>query len=71
METSYSIEDKELEDIKKDEKVQRALSENSISVQKESVVDFKKEAPLLGITAIIFLVCGALYFLLGWEHLPI
>ncbi|MCJ7465307.1 MAG: mechanosensitive ion channel family protein [Maribacter sp.] len=71
METSEPKEDKELEDIKKDEKVQRALSENSISVQKESADALKKEAPLLGITAIIFLICGALYFLLGWKHLPI
>ena len=71
METSEPIEDKELEDIKKDEKVQRALSENSISVQKESAVDLKEEAPLLGITTIIFLICGTLYFLLGWKRLPI
>lgn len=71
METSEPKEDKELEDIKKDEKVQRALRENSISVQKESAVALKKEAPLLGITAIIFLICGAVYFLLGWKRLPI
>ncbi len=71
METSDQLEDKELEDIKKDEKVQRALSENSISIQKESVDALKKEAPLLGITAIIFLIFGALYFLLGWNRLPI
>ncbi|MGK2861915.1 MAG: mechanosensitive ion channel family protein [Chitinophagaceae bacterium] len=71
METSDPIEDKELDDIKKDKKVQRALSENSTSVQKKSPVTLKKEAPLLGITAIIFFVCGALYFLLGWKRLPI
>ncbi len=71
METSEPIEDKELEDIKKDEKVQRALNETSISVQKESAVDLKEEAPLLGISTIIFLICGTLYFLLGWKRLPI
>ena len=71
METKEPIEDKELEDIKKDEKVQRALSETSISVQKESAVVLEKEAPLIGITAIIFLSCGALYFLLGWKRFPI
>lgn len=71
METSGLIEDKELEEIKNDEKVQRALSENSLSVQTESVAALKKEAPLLGITVIIFFICGALYFLLGWERLPI
>ena len=71
METSESTEDKELQDIQKDEKVQRALSENSISVQKESAVILTKEAPLLGITAIVFLICGAIYFLLGWKRLPI
>lgn len=71
METSESTEDKELQDIKKDEKVLRALSENSISVQKEGAVTLSKEAPLLGITAIIFLICGVVYFLLGWKRLPI
>ncbi|WP_203226820.1 mechanosensitive ion channel family protein [Confluentibacter flavum] len=65
------MEEKELEDIKKDKKVQRALSENSTSVQKESAVVLKKEAPWLGITAILFLIFGAIYFLLGWERLPI
>ncbi len=71
METSEPIEDKELEDIKKDEKVQRALIENAISVPKESAVALKKEAPFLGVTAIIFLICSVIYFLLGWKHLPI
>lgn len=71
MGTSESTEEKELQDIQKDEKVQRALSENSISVQKESADTLTKEAPLLGITAIIFIICGAVYFLLGWERLPI
>lgn len=71
METSESTEDKELQYIKKDEKVLRALSENSISVQKEGAVTLSKEAPLLGITVIIFLICGVVYFLLGWKRLPI
>ncbi|TDD77418.1 mechanosensitive ion channel family protein [Flavobacterium caseinilyticum] len=71
MENSESIEDKELQDIQKDEKVQRALSENSISVQKESAVALTIEAPLLGISAIIFIICGAVYFLLGLKRLPI
>lgn len=71
METTAPKDDKELEDIKKDKKVQRALIENSISVQKESAVALKKEAPLLGVTTIIFLSCGTLYFLLGWKRLPI
>ena len=71
MEASEEIEDKELEAIKKDEKVQRALSENATTVQKESAITVKKEAPLLGITAIIFFISGALYFLLEWKRLPI
>lgn len=70
-EKSDPLEEKELEDIIKDEKVQRALSETSISAQKESAVDLKKEAPMLGITAIIFLSFGVVYFLLGWERLPV
>jgi hypothetical protein len=71
MESSDSLEDKEIENIKKDEKVQRALSETSISVQKESTVALEEEAPFLGITAIVFLGCGILYFLLGWKRIPI
>lgn len=66
-----AIEEKELEEIKKDEKVQRALSESVISVQKDSTGAQKKQAPLWRATAIIFLISGVLYFLLGWEHLPI
>lgn len=65
------MEDRDLEDIRKDKKVQRALSENSVSAKKESAVALQKEAPLLGITAIVFLSCGVLYFLLGWKRLPI
>ena len=71
MESSEPVEDKELEAIIKDEKVQRALSETSTSAQKESVVALEKEAPLIGLTTIIFLVCGVIYFLLGWKQLPI
>jgi hypothetical protein len=51
-----------LEDIKKNEKIQKALSENSISVQKESASVLTKQVPLLGITAIVFLICGVVYF---------
>jgi len=71
METSGPGEDKELEDIKKDEKVRRALSESSNSVERENALALKKETPWFGIAAIIFLICGALYFLLGWNRLPI
>ncbi|MCL6260920.1 mechanosensitive ion channel family protein [Aquiflexum sp. TKW24L] len=71
METSDASEDKEIEDIKKDEKVQRALSETSIVEEKVSAGIIKKEAPFLGMTVIIFLSCGALYFLLGQKILPI
>lgn len=71
METSDPIEDQELEDIIKDEKVQRALSETSIVIQKESVDALKKEAPLVGITAVLFVSCLVLYLLLGWDRIPI
>jgi hypothetical protein len=67
METSEPLEEKEIEEIIKDEKFQRALNENSISAQQGMPVVLLKEAPYLGITAIIFLVCGVMYFLLGWE----
>ncbi|SMD43401.1 Small-conductance mechanosensitive channel [Aquiflexum balticum DSM 16537] len=71
METSDPLEEKALEEIKKDEKVQRALIETSVSAQKGSAVALKKEAPIMGITIIIFLGCGVLYFLLGWKRIPI
>ncbi len=71
MESVEPNEDKELEDIKRDEKVQRALIENSVSLHHEASVDLEKEAPALGITAIVFIICSVLYFLLRWEHLPI
>lgn len=71
MEYEDPIEEKEIEEIKKDEKVQRALVENSAVVQKEANDSIKEEAPFLGITAIIFISCGILYFLLGWKRLPI
>lgn len=72
MENTEPNEEREFEEIIKDEKVQRALSENSIVVQKESVAEtLTQEAPLLGLSAILFLICVALYFLLGWERLPI
>ncbi len=71
MENSEPLEDKELEEIKRDEKVQRALNENSISHPKDNTVSLKKEAPLLGIASIIFLICGVLYFILGWKGLPV
>lgn len=71
MGTTGQLEDKELEAIKKDEKVQRALSETSVVAQKESPDVEQKKVPFLGITAIVFLSCGALYFLLGWKRLPI
>lgn len=71
MGTTGKKEDKELEAIKKDEKVQRALSETPVVAQKEGPDVVQKEVPFLGITAIVFLSCGALYFLLGWKRLPI
>lgn len=66
-----STEDQELENIKKDDKVIRALGENSTSAQKESLHILKKEAPFLGITAIIFIVCGITYTLLRWHRFSI
>lgn len=71
METSEAAEAKEIEIIKNDQKVQRALKESSTNQQRKSAVIKKEGAPVLGITAIIFLVCGILYFLLGWKYFPI
>lgn len=70
METD-STEDQELENIKKDDKVKRALGENAISAQKESLHILKKEAPFIGITAIIFIICGITYALLRWHRFSI
>ncbi|WP_158860585.1 mechanosensitive ion channel family protein [Lunatibacter salilacus] len=65
------MEDKELEEIKKDEKVQRALYENAINLPKDSSETLKREAPILGATAILFVGCGVFYFLLAKDYLPI
>lgn len=65
------MEDKELVEIKKDEKVQRALYENAVSFSKDSSDTLKKEAPMLGATAILFVGCGILYFLLAKDYLPL
>ncbi len=71
MKTPDPIEDKALEDIKKDEKVKRALSENSVSIQMENADTLKKGTHIIGVTAIIFLICLVFYLLLRWERVPI
>lgn len=71
MEKLKPTNDQELEDIKTDKKVQRALHETPISGQKESPVTIEKETSWLGITTVLFLVFGTLYFLLGWKQFPI
>ena len=68
MKTPDPIEDKALEDIKKDEKVKRALSENSVSIQMENADTLKKGTHIIGVTAIIFLICLVFYLLLRWER---
>lgn len=65
------MEDKELEEIKKDEKVQRALYENAINLPKDSSETIKREAPILGATAILFVGFGIFYFLLNKDYIPI
>ncbi len=65
------MEDKELEALKNEEKIQKALSESANTSKMTSTDIVKDEAPLLGISALIFLVCGGLYFLLGWKQLPV
>lgn len=65
------MEDKELEALKKEEKIQKALSETAKTEQSTSTDIVKNEAPFLGISALIFLICGILYFLLGWKQLPL
>ena len=65
------MEDKELEALKKEDKIQKALSESAKTEQNTSTEIVKSEAPFLGISALIFLICGILYFLLGWKQLPL
>lgn len=65
------MEDKELEALKKEDKIQKALSESAKTEQNTSADIVKNEAPFLGISALIFLICGILYFLLGWKQLPL
>lgn len=72
MEISDPIEDKELEAIRDDVKVQRALSENSIKSQQiPNIISTSKITPLVGTTAILILMCTAFYFLLSWHQIPI
>lgn len=71
MESSVSKEEREIEKLKKDDKVQRALNESSKAGEKKSSEILSKEAPLLGITAMIFLIFVSLYALLEWEGFPI
>lgn len=62
----------EIQKLKKDPKVERALRESSRNKEdKKIVVDTKKQVPLLGLTALIFVGCGVLYFLFGWKYFPI
>lgn len=71
MQPSESRNDQELEEIKKDKKVQRALSENSHAAQEKTAAPLEKETPFLGLAAILVLVFGVLYFLLEWDGFPI
>ncbi len=64
------MEDDELEALKNEEKVQKALRENPSTAKKDTIVG-KDEVPLLGISAIVFVASGVLYFLLGWSQLPV
>lgn len=48
------VDDNELEVIKKDRKVQRALSENRTPPKRASAPAIKKKATYPGITALIF-----------------
>ncbi|WP_442795995.1 mechanosensitive ion channel family protein [Pelobium manganitolerans] len=70
MQTSEPIEEHELAHIKNDEKVQKALNEHGNNPKKvgESV---KKQAPLLGLSALIFAVCATLFYLLKFKILPV
>lgn len=64
------MEDKELEALKNEEKIQQALSENANTELKADTDLVANEAPFLGISALIFILCGVLYFLIGWEQIP-
>lgn len=64
-------ENEELEKIKSDPKVQRAWSDSSIITDHTTAAVMENnDTPVFGITAVIFLVCTVLYFLIGWEYFP-
>lgn len=71
MEPIDPMEEKEVEEIKKDIKVQIALNENTTAIRKPNANTIKNVTPFLRITAIIFLSCGGLYFLLEWNQIPV
>lgn len=65
-------EAKELEMIKLDPKVKRALDDCSIPPTDERKAKaVSKGLPLIGIGVFVIIVCGALYYLLGWQYFPI
>lgn len=71
MESIEDIEAQETEAINKDHKVRRELEEFPAGSSRKKRITEKTNISTLGIAAIIFLVCGGLYYLLGWKYFPV
>lgn len=71
MKNTDQQEDQELNTIRKDERVRKALNEHTKVNQKTVGNTVKKQAPLLGVSAVIFAGCVTLYFLVKFRQLPV
>lgn len=71
MENIDKTEEKEIEKILKDEKVQKALELSSGDNKREESGEANQRSSALGITGIIFLVSAVAYFLLEWKYFPV
>ncbi|WP_029038460.1 mechanosensitive ion channel family protein [Salinimicrobium xinjiangense] len=67
MESREQQEEHEIEEILKDKKVREALKESSGEKKSSS----KEQSSALGLTTIIFLVAGTVYFLVQYQVIPI
>ncbi|HEX7366027.1 MAG TPA: mechanosensitive ion channel family protein [Pelobium sp.] len=64
-------EEQELSSIRRDGKVQKALNQHKSSRGNSATETVKKQAPLLGFSALVFAVCVTLYFLVKFKQLPV
>lgn len=71
MEHTVHTEEKEIEEILKDEKVQQALELSGSDKNKNRLGEKDQRTSAIGITGIIFLISAVAYLLLEWKYFPI